>query len=96
MISRIIPAIIRMSPNRKKPSAFHASLLNISDGPTIFLPEIASAVAERSAAPLLARFIPPEPRKSNAPKMMKQIPSRNAASDGEKGEFEEKIHRLTI
>jgi hypothetical protein len=74
------------------PFGFHASLLNISDGPMISFPN-ALAAAANIAALWLARFIPPEPRKNKTPKIMNIIPSINAASLGEMCGCEEKNQR---
>jgi len=73
-----------------KPFGFHASLLNISEGPMVCLPETALAVAASIAAWRVARFIPPEPRKSKMPRITKMIPSRNAALVGVKRGLEER------
>lgn len=60
------------------------------------MPEIAPAAAARSVACWLARFMPPEPRKSKIPAIMKSIPSTKAASTGEKRLFECSSAKLTV
>jgi hypothetical protein len=68
------PAKIIASPSKTWPFGFHASFLNISEGPIVFLP-IASAVEASTAALEVFLLIPPEPRRKQAPARMNNIPS---------------------
>lgn len=90
MISRSIPVIIRSNPNRVNPRGFHASLLYTSDNPTVLFPVIASAVAARSAAALLARFIPPDPRRNKMPRGNENYSLKKWTSSGVNSGCDEK------
>ena len=86
-----MPAIIKIKAILVNPLAFQESLLKLSLGPKVPLPNKASAMEDRIAAFWLQRLIPPLPNNNKKPKMREQRPSINKISVGEKLESEKTI-----